>query len=237
MTSFSASLRAIGDVTSVPATVEVDEGQLSIAAGSTEIGSWALSDIELEPMATGYRMAAEGEQIIIELKELDAFSEALAAGRFKRRIGLRGKDKKGPAKTRPAGSPQKAANTVVEERSPTRTTKSKPDAGIVERALALLDRGISWTQKRYGPYLPDWVFSRAMFFIILATLAVMLVFAEIFSVLLLILGGIVVAFGAVTYSDGMLASRWLPGRMQPPHVLIIGVVTLVLGVLIGIVAG
>jgi hypothetical protein len=65
----------------------------------------------------------------------------------------------------------------------------------------------------------------------------MLVFAEIFSVLLLILGGIVVAFGAVTYSDGMLASRWLPGRMQPPHVLIIGVVTLVLGVLIGIVAG
>lgn len=237
MTSFSASLRAIGDVTSVPATVEVDEGQLSIAAGSTEIGSWALSEIDLEPMPTGYRMAAEGEQIIIELKELDAFSEALAAGRFKRRMGLRGKDKKGTAKSRRATSPPNTAKTVVEERAPAKTTKKEPDSGIVERALSRLDRAIAKAQKRYGPYLPDWVFSRAMFFIILATLAVMLVFAEIFSVLLLILGGIVIAFGAVTYSDGMLASRWLPGRMQPPHVLIIGVVTLVLGVLIGIVAG
>ena len=58
MGTFTASLRAIGDVNTLPATVSVGEGRISIASGDTEIGSWALADVHLEPIPTGYRMAA-----------------------------------------------------------------------------------------------------------------------------------------------------------------------------------
>lgn len=252
MGTYSVSLRAIGDTTALPATVELEDGQLSIAAGSQEIGSWALADIELEPLPNGYRMAAEGDQIIIELKELDAFREALENGRFKRRFKLRGKERKSDKATTATAVKDERVAEPHQRTKPTKPSKSKRaddgrsertkarksgDEGLVARAFELLDTGIARAHKRYGPYLPDWMFSRAMFFILVATLIVMLVFPGISSTLLLICGGVIVAFGAVTYSDPMLASRWLPGRTQPPHALIIGVVVLLLGVLLGVLAG
>lgn len=243
MGTYSASLRAVGDTSSVPATVHLEDGQLSIAAGKHEIGSWSLADIQLEPLPNGYRMAAEGDQIIIELKELDAFAEALANGRFKRRLSLRGKEKKAsdskpvtlvgsrtqPAATRtdtptpkPAKRPKKAA-----------VARKSSDGGLLTRGLESLDQGLSQAQKRFGPYLPDWMFSRAMVLILL----IVLVVTVMFPALLLIIGGLTIALGAVAYSDPMIASRWLPGRTQPPQVLLAGVAILLFGVLVGIIRG
>jgi hypothetical protein len=80
MGTFSASLRAVGDVTALPATVEISEGRLTISAGSSEIGSWPLDEISLQEIPTGYRMVAEGDQILLELKDVTSFSAALATG-------------------------------------------------------------------------------------------------------------------------------------------------------------
>ena len=251
MGTYSASLRAVGDTNSLPATVHLEDGQLSIAAGSHEIGSWSLADIELEPLPNGYRMAAEGDQIIIELKELDAFTEALSNGRFKRRLKLRGKEKKTAEAGESDAKPKQARTPLVGTRTsrPSTTeapaTKADPkpakpatprkpsEGGLLTRGMESLDHGISQAQKRFGPYLPDWMFSRAMVFILLMILVVMV----IFPATLLIIGGLTIAFGAVAYSDPMIASRWLPGRTQPPQVLIAGVAILLLGVLVGIVRG
>lgn len=250
MGTYSASLRAIGDTKSLPATVHLEDGQLSIAAGSHEIGSWSLADIELEPLPNGYRMAAEGDQIIIELKELDAFTEALANGRFKRRLKLRGREKKtadvadsdskpkeartplvGTRTSRPAGSETPTANAPKPAKPA--ASRKRSEGGLLTRGMDSLDHGISQAQKRFGPYLPDWMFSRAMVFILLTALVVMIIFPAIF----LIIGGLTIALGAVAYSDPMIASRWLPGRTQPPQVLIAGVAMLLLGVLVGVVRG
>lgn len=252
MGTYSASLRAIGDTKSLPATVHLEDGQLSIAAGSHEIGSWSLADIELEPLPNGYRMAAEGDQIIIELKELDAFAEALANGRFKRRLKLRGKEKKTADVADSVSKPKGVRTPLVGTRTsrpaagsetPTAKAASKPakpaasrkpgEGGLLTRGMDSLDHGISQAQKRFGPYLPDWMFSRAMVFILLIALVVMIIFPAI----LLIIGGLTIAFGAVAYSDPMIASRWLPGRTQPPQVLIAGVAMLLFGVLVGVVRG
>lgn len=239
MGTYSASLRAVGDTSSVPATVHLENGQLSIAAGSHEIGSWSLADIQLEPLPNGYRMAAEGDQIIIELKELDAFTEALSNGRFKRRPKLRGKEKKPSG----SGSPTRTPSAPVrsDTRPPERGSEAKApkapskatDAGRMERGLDSLDHFITRAHKRFGPYLPDWMFSRAMALILVIALVVMVIFPALF----LIIGGLTIALGAVAYSDPMIASRWLPGRTQPPQVLIAGVAILLLGVLVGIVRG
>ena len=105
------------------------------------------------------------------------------------------------------------------------------------RGLELLDVGIEKARKRFGPYMPAWLFSRAMAFILFGVFVIMLIFPNVSSVLLLLLGGGAIALGAVAYSDPMLASKILPGRMQPPHILIAGVAVLVLGVLIGVIFG
>ncbi len=238
MGSYSASLRAVGDSSTVPAIVHLENGQLSIAAGSHEIGSWSLADIELEPLPNGYRMAAEGDQIIIELHELNEFREALANGRFKRRLKVRGKEKSTISASTASEITTETPRAVTRTDSP--KPKSEPkkdpkssDGGLLTRGMDYLDHGLSQAHKRFGPYLPDWMFSRAMVVILLIVLVVMIMFPA----LLLIIGGLTIALGAVAYSDPIIASRWLPGRTQPPQVLIAGVAFLLLGVLIGIVRG
>ena len=62
------------------------------------------------------------------------------------------------------------------------------------------------------------------------------IFPGVVSTLLLIAGILTVMAGAVVYTDPIIASKWLPGRMSPVHVLIVGVSTLLLGVILGIIA-
>lgn len=258
MGTFTASLRAIGDVQALPATVVLEDGLLSIAAGSTEIGSWPLSEIHLEPIPTGYRMAAEGEQIIIELKDIDSFTEALQAVKKRKfRIPTLKKQSEEAQTTQSGGeadapSPQALAPPQVEER-PSRTVAMPPAAdearpkkarkvkdpnasGWTEKGLALVDGTLNTAQKRFGPYLPEWMFTRIMFGVAFGALLLMVALPGLVSIFMLIAGALIIVFGAVAYSDPMLASRWLPGRTQPPHVLLFGVAILMLGVLLGVIA-
>jgi ABC-type antimicrobial peptide transport system permease subunit len=67
-------------------------------------------------------------------------------------------------------------------------------------------------------------------------LTLVIIFPGLVSGFLLITGLLMVMFGAVVYTDPMLASKWLPGRMSPTHVLLFGVAILLVGVLLGIIA-
>ena len=91
-------------------------------------------------------------------------------------------------------------------------------------------------EKRFGPYLPDWVFTRIVFAGLIASLVLVIVLPGLFSILLLVGGLLLVLFGAVVYTDPMLASRLLPGRTAPQHALLFGVLTLMVGVLLGVIA-
>lgn len=92
MGSFPASLRTLGDREGLPAVIHLSEGRLSIQAGNESIGEWSLDEIQLEPTPTGYRMAAEGEQIILEFTDKDAFQAELSSN-GKREWSLPNKDK------------------------------------------------------------------------------------------------------------------------------------------------
>lgn len=257
MGTFTASLRAIGDVKSVPATVELDDGRLSIASGSVEIGTWSLDDIHLEPIPTGYRLAAEGDQILIELKDIDSFSEALNAG--KRRKVKRPAFKKSQAKTsttkadpeppaptppvttvqaapRPEPRPERVVALPPADTPTASKPKKAPSGGLKEKGLAFVDGTMAKASKRLGAYLPEWMFTRIMFGVAFTALLLMIGLPGLVSTFMLIAGALIVVYGAVVYSDPMLASRWLPGRTQPPHVLLFGLVILMLGVLLGVIA-
>lgn len=246
MGTFSASLRTIGDVRSLPATVELSEGRLILHAGDTEIGSWALDEINLEEIPQGYRLVAEGEQVLLEFKNVDAFAEELR-NTGKRRLGF-GRKKQQTNKEEP-NEPQRpeppaapTAESVKVEQAPAQVVaqvaqvKAPKKPGRATRAVDFVDDILIGAKKRFGAYLPDFMFSRAMFAIGIATLVLAILLPGVFSMVLLILGGLMVLFGAVVYSDSVLASRWLPGRATPQQALLLGLSIFLLGVLIGIVA-
>jgi len=241
MGTFTASLRSIGDVKSLPATVELNEGRIIIAAGSTEIGSWQLSDVHLEEIPTGYRMAAEGEQILIELRDTVAFATELSNQHKKKNpFGRRKTDHSDrSAESTVPPTPQVRTGTDTEDRAvalPPRRSGETHSTGWTEKGLALVDGTLAKANKKLGPYLPDWMFTRAMFLIAFGALVLMAVLPGLVSTFLLIAGAVMVLFGAIVYSDPMLASRWLPGRTTPQHVLLFGVAILMMGVLLGVVA-
>lgn len=249
MGTFSASLRAIGDVKSLPATIELSDGTLSIFAGDTEIGSWPLKEINLEEIPTGYRMAAEGEQILIELKDVSSFASELQAT-TKKRLSF-GRKKQETASSKPQTDPavisrpepEPRARAQVDEKPTDRVVPELPkvekvgkSSGWTTKGLALVDGTLARANKKLGPYLPEWFFTRAMFAIAFGALMLMLVLPGLVSVFLLVAGGLMVMFGAIVYSDTMLASRWLPGRTTPQHALLFGVAILMMGVLLGVIA-
>ena len=237
MGTFSASLRAIGDVKALPATVEISDGRLTIAAGSTEIGSWPLAEVYLEEIPTGYRMAAEGEQIIIELKDLDGFNVALKGSgkRRRRHVKKAKKSRRVPTLVEDVPAPSPDPRPASSSQADTRGAAEK-SSGWTSKGLAFVDGTLERANKRFGPYLPDWVFTRAMFAIAFGALVLAVALPGLVSTFLLITGVLMVMFGAIVYSDPMLASRWLPGRTTPQHVLLFGVAILMMGVLLGVVA-
>lgn len=243
MGTFTASLRAIGDVRGLPATVELADGELRIAAGETEIGAWSLAEISLEETPTGYRMAAEGDLILIELKDIEAFAAELERRRPKRGRRRPKTEEPNPAtsavatKTRPEPKLSRTGAKRAKQRSNRAKQAAEKETKRKDRlsgsaAGGALDR----LRKRFGPYLPDWVFTPAVLGVAVVSLVVMVVFPGLMSRLLLIAGALVVVGGAVAYTDPIVASRWLPGRTQPPHVLLLGVVIFLSGVLVGILA-
>ncbi|MDP9144999.1 MAG: hypothetical protein M3N43_09960, partial [Actinomycetota bacterium] len=76
MGQFSASLKVPGDASSLPATVDIDDGRMRVASGDHEIGNWALVDIDLTPGPEGVHISAEGEELILQFSENAAFEEA-----------------------------------------------------------------------------------------------------------------------------------------------------------------
>lgn len=249
MGSFTASLRSIGDVRALPATVELSEGRLRIIAGTTEIGSWPLDEIRLEEIPSGYRMAAEGDQILIELKDVESFASELAKRNKKKR--LFGKDKATAVRATEVRTTQRSPVVHHQVRkpvagiagaavSPSETAKPSREkrqrfSGVAQRGIEVVDRVLAKTERRFGPYLPGWLFSRAMFFIAITGLVAMVLLPGLFSVLLILAGALLVLFGAFVYSDPVLASKWLPGRATPIQALLLGLSVILFGVLLGIV--
>lgn len=277
MGTFSASLKTLGDRRGLPATISLEDDVLSITAGDQEIGTWNLKEITLEPVAAGYRMGAEGEQIIIELPDKEAFAEELNKHNSKARLRLGRKEKaqaKTEARSKTASEPERphtppsyqvpvAPPPAHGEPTPRRTRRTDPSPrparlaearapsgqlgtkpakpekppkedkpSLTERIDGLLDA----SEKRWGALMPSWFFTRLMFWVVVGAFVLMLVFPGAVSTFLLATGMLLVIVGAIVYTDDVLASKWLPGRMTPTHVLMFGVAILMFGVLLGVIA-
>jgi hypothetical protein len=141
-----------------------------------------------------------------------------------------------PAQPEPEPEAPPTAPTTPPRTRTTRIEKPEGDEPFKDKVLRLLDNGLASAEEKAGALLPAWVFTRGMAASLFVLFVLALVFPGLASTVLFILGAIVVILGAIAYSDDMLASRWLPGRATPTHVLIAGVVFILLGVLFALIA-
>ena len=244
MGRFDASLLIPGDSKPLTAILVVEEGRLRIRTASYDIGDWRLEDISLSTAPNGFRMEVEGEELIVELEDPVKFEDEMSVG--KKRRGRRDRAKGPEAKRRPDKPAKDLADRPIKQNR--RQTRSRPEnrtespvdqaAEGHEREWAKnfglkLDQLLEKAEKAYGALLPRWVFSRGTVAILALVLLGMILFPGVISTLLLITGFLLVAFGAVVYTDSSLAARVLPGRSTPTHVLITGVGIVVFGFLLG----
>ena len=247
MGQFSASLKVPGDASSLPATVDIDDGRLRVASGDHEIGNWALVDIDLTPGPEGVHVSAEGEELILQFSESAAFEEAAGLNAGKKSIVSLPKPFKLPSLSK---SP-KHASVAGSTRPDGVTTKprteraAKPAATVEESAVkeskpangpGPVDRVLERAEKTVGSHLPSWVFTRGGALVVLASLAFAIIFPALVSTLLLIAGLLLLVLGGVTMLDLVLAARLLKAKVTPTQTLIVGGVLVLLGVLFGMLA-
>jgi hypothetical protein len=248
MGQFSASLKVPGDTSSLPATVDIDDGRLRVASGDYEIGNWALVDIHLTPGPEGVHVSAEGEELILQFSESAAFEEAAGLNAKKSIVSLP-KPFKLPSlsKTPKHASPDKS--TTPPEGSAPKARADKPaklaPSAIEQHAVreakpskqpGTLDRVLERAEKTAGGHLPSWIFSRGGALVVLSALAVAIIFPALVSTLLLIVGLLLLVLGGVTMLDVVLAARLLKAKVTPTQTLVGGGILVVIGVLFGMLA-
>ena len=75
MTAFDARLRILGQ-RGFPLGVEVDltEERMVVTNEGNHIADWSFNDIAIYPTASGYRIDAEGEEVILNVTDTKRFA-------------------------------------------------------------------------------------------------------------------------------------------------------------------
>jgi len=226
MGQFQGTLRLPGDSRPLPATVRFSEGRLQVASGQHVIGDWPVDTIDISHVPEGIKVKAEGEVLLLEISDRDAFAQAAASQTQKpKRLTVPRRAAKTPAAIE---TPQRAAPKAVK----VKTAKTKTPKA---RGESKLDAYLAQAQQRFGAKLPDWVFGRWGIAAAIALVAFCVIFAKPVSFLLLIGGVIVLLIGGLTMLDSMLASRILHHKVTPLQVVIGGGGIFVVGLLVGMV--
>jgi hypothetical protein len=229
MGQFQGSLRLPGDSRPLPATVQLGNGRLQVASGDHVIGDWPVEAIDISHVPEGIRVKAEGEVLLLELSDRDAFAQAAASQTQKPKRLTR---QRRPAKT-PVSSALAPAQPVATKSAKVKTPKVKTPK---VRGESKLDVYLATAQERFGSKLPNWVFDRWGIAAAVALIALCVIFAELVSNLLLIAGVMVLLVGGVTMLDSVIARRLLHHKITPIQVVIGGGSIFAAGLLVGIAA-
>lgn len=78
MVDFQGVLRTANERTSTIAVqIDLTDERLRLRSGDTEIADWSLNDIRVSAQSDGFHIRAEGEEVIIDLRQDAEFAVAL----------------------------------------------------------------------------------------------------------------------------------------------------------------
>jgi hypothetical protein len=227
MGKFNASLRLPGETETLDAIVRVDDGRIHVASGEYVIGDWDIHKVDLSRVPEGFRLTAEGEELLLDIPDRSTFEEETSAKNGKRK-GPRAK-KASTVALKPSRADKKTAKTG-------KSTQSEPSTPRSSGELSALDRFLASAEERFGSKLPKWFFTRGGLVVVLAALVLVIFFSGFVSTLLLITGVIGVLIGGVTMLDSVIARQVLRHKITPIRVVIAGGTVFVAGLLLGFIA-
>lgn len=78
MTEFDGRLRVLGQ-SGFPLGVEVDlkSDRMIVTTNGHKLADWSLSDIRITPAANGFRIEAEGEEVVLNVTDSVGFTSAI----------------------------------------------------------------------------------------------------------------------------------------------------------------
>lgn len=209
-----------GDSRPLPATVHLNDGRIQISSGDYAIGDWSINAVDIAQVPEGIQVKAEGEVLLLDIPDREAFTQAAAHYSPKpKRLARAKRSPKPKAATSRPSRPVATSQKPSEPKGPSR-----------------IDQFLAKAKERFGTKAPDWVFSRWGLAAAAALLALSVVFSELVSNLLLIVGVVVLLIGGVTMLDHVIETRVLHHKVTPIQVVIGGGSIFAVGLLVGFAA-
>ena len=248
MTQFQASLIAAGDPEPLPTVVELVQGKLLIQSNGQTLGRWDVSDLEFVRIVGGFRVTLDGEVTVLKLTESDEFNAELrlvneAAAEVKppkkekkRHLRHQSDDSsdsgavavaKHSAAEVAAPAPERSAEAAP---APERSAEAPDPVG--QSFVHRLDARLEVAAKRWGQYVPEWVFTRGGVVVAFLFLAAVFVFPGVFSTIFLIVAAIGMIASATALMDQVIATRIFRGNFTPIHGLIGSLALILIGLVL-----
>lgn len=245
MTQFQASLIAAGDPEPLPTVVELVQGKLVIQSNGQTLGRWDVSDLEFVRIVGGFRVTLDGEVTVLKLTESDEFNVEL------RHLNEAAAEVKAPKKESKAPKKEKkrrlrhqsddssdSGAVAVAERSEAKEAAPAPERSaeaadpVGQSFVHRLDARLEVAAKRWGQYVPEWVFTRGGVVVAFLFLAAVFVFPGVFSTIFLIVAAIGMIASATALMDQVIATRIFRGKFTPIHGLIGSLVLILIGLVL-----
>jgi hypothetical protein len=240
VTQFQASLIAAGDPNPLPTVVELDQGELVIQSNGQSLGRWDVSDLEFVRIVGGFRVTLDGEVTVLKLTESDEFNAQL---RSLTETAVEEKPRKKERKRRVRNKPDHSTdsgNIAVAERTPAKVATPAPDQPAKGQApdagdqsfVHKLDAKLDVAAKRWGKYVPEWIFTRGGVVVAFLLLVAVLVFPGFFSTIFLIVAAIGMITSAIALMDQVIATRIFRGGITPIHGLLGSLALVLIGLVL-----
>ncbi len=223
VTQFQASLIAAGDPDPLPTIVELDQGNLVIQSNGQPLGNWPVSDLEFVRIVGGFRVTLDGEVAVLKLPESDQFNAELRQLNEGTEVLPAKKQKK--KRARKESKPAKPAHNSAPVETPTETGDAETAADAPKEAsdravINWLDAKLDVAAKRFGKYVPEWVFTRGGVVVGFLLLIAVVIFHGVFSTIFLIVAAIGMITSAIALMDQVIATKIFRGAFTPIHGLI-----------------
>ena len=207
----------------MPTVVELDQGNLVIQSNGQPLGNWPVSELEFVRIVGGFRVTLDGEVAVLKLPESDQFNAELRQLNEGTEVLPAKKQRK--KRARKESKPVEPAHNSAQVETPTETVDAETAADAPKEAsdravINWLDAKLDVAAKRFGKYVPGWVFTRGGVVVGFLLLIAVVIFHGVFSTIFLIVAAIGMITSAIALMDQVIATKIFRGAFTPIHGLI-----------------
>lgn len=212
MTTYQGSLLISATADVIDAVFDVSEDRLEVRSGDERLGSWLLPELQIEQRGNAVHLNLDGEDVVVSVRDLDSFVEAVNPPRRKR--SKHSKRRSSPAANVADATPRKRREPVDIKSLLSRLAGAKSLLSAENWRTWLSDSSVRWAIASAG----------VVVFALLALFA-----TNTLGMLLILFGMILLIVAALVVSDDLSAYSWIPGNISESTVVVVGAAAMAIG--------